>query len=198
MTPLEDKIYNLIFSTLPENQELGWLLDESQNRSRLKRKWNRENSALLKRQLMTVERLMTAEKLVFIKNMRYARLPKLPLLKHFSLDYRAAYELDVSKCERLETLSCTDNHILSLKLQNCTQLKKIDCYFNPLKELNLAGCTLLEELNCYATSLAKLDIRNCPNLKSINCVQTNIDELDIRNCPYLEFINVDDATTLIR
>lgn len=66
-----------------------------------------------------------------------------------------ANSLDFSGCQKLTSLTCTNNQFLtSLRVASCPTLKRLSCNGNALKALDVSGCDTLAELYCQENRIA--------------------------------------------
>ena len=78
--------------------------------------------------------------------------------------------LDVSNCQNLSVLMCSDNYLTSLDLTGCTSLNRLDCSGNKLRQVpGLEACTALEHIECYANELTFLNLIDLPVLHYLSC-----------------------------
>ena len=82
--------------------------------------------------------------------------------------------LDLSGCDALEFLNCSNNQLTSLNVSGCTTLTSLDCSNNLLKSLNVSGLTKLEVLWCAGNLLTSLSINNCPKLNWLECYNNQL------------------------
>ena len=100
-------------------------------------------------------------------------------------------ELDVSGCSALTYLDCFDNHLTELDVSGCSALMYLDCGRewsdgNKLTELDVSGCSALTYLNCSGHQLTELDLSGKSALKNLYCSSNQLTELDVSGCPDLE------------
>ncbi len=89
-------------------------------------------------------------------------------------------ELRLGKAQKLEKLSCAENHIKKLDVSDCRALTELICHDNEdLAALNVSHCPRLTELKCYSTSISQLDLRANTELTILDCYNTRVSELDV-------------------
>jgi Leucine-rich repeat (LRR) protein len=73
--------------------------------------------------------------------------------------------LDLSGCDALEFLDCSNNQLTGLNLSSCTALYSLDCSNNLLSLLDLSDCTALEVLWCASNewTFSTLPVSNAAN-----------------------------------
>lgn len=122
-------------------------------------------------------------------------------------------ELDVSGCEKLNSLSITGNSITAadasgcaalfelfadgcglteLDITGCENLSWIRAAENRLTELDISDCPLLDYIHVSDNLLTELDVSNVPDLYFLSCVGNGLTELDITNCPKLQYLYAAD------
>ncbi|WP_369684474.1 C10 family peptidase [Porphyromonas uenonis] len=87
--------------------------------------------------------------------------------------------LDVSRCNTLTKLDCSENSLQSLDVSGCNALTVLDCSENSLQSLDVSGCNTLSELYCYYNSLQSLDVSSCNALTVLYCSGNSLQSLDI-------------------
>lgn len=72
--------------------------------------------------------------------------------------------IDLSNCEKLERLDCSETRITSLDVSNCKKLEYLNCSNTYIKSLDVSQCKELGLLDCSDTRLASLDVSKCAEL----------------------------------
>ncbi|NPV92683.1 MAG: hypothetical protein HPY50_18095 [Firmicutes bacterium] len=96
-----------------------------------------------------------------------------------------AGSLDLSDCEALEYLDCTDNALTALTVSGCTVLEELNCEDNQLTSLDVSGLTALAALECRDNQLTDLDVSGCTTLTVLACSRNQLTELDLSDCTAL-------------
>jgi len=106
--------------------------------------------------------------------------------------------LDVSKCETLYNLDCSQNYLDSLDISQNLMLASIYCSSNSLTGLDASANTELSKLICENNQITTLNITGTSALGELNCKNNRIAELDLSNKPALLNIYCDynDLTSL--
>jgi hypothetical protein len=94
--------------------------------------------------------------------------------------------LNVTGCTALSSLTCTDNHSLTiLDLSTCSALTSLNCNACSLTYLDLSGLSALTSVICYGNFLTGLIVMGCVALVTLDCFSNVIDSLDVSPCPAL-------------
>ena len=93
--------------------------------------------------------------------------------------------LDLSGCEALETLACSDCALTELDLSGCRALEYLNCADNRLTTLDVSGCPALQSIECNGNRITALDTTGCPALEYLNCTDNELSELNIAGCSVL-------------
>ena len=94
--------------------------------------------------------------------------------------------LDVSRCNTLSVLDCSENLLQSLDVSSCKTLRELDCSRNSLQSLDVSGCNTLTRLYCSKNSLQSLDVSGCNTLESLDCSENSLQSLNVSGCNTLE------------
>ena len=97
--------------------------------------------------------------------------------------------LDVSRNNKLETMSIFDNKMTSLILGNQPNLRKLTCYDNALTRLDLSGCSALSNLYCSNNQLKTLSLGSNTALSSLTCRDNPLTSLDLSQNTRLTSLN---------
>ena len=104
-----------------------------------------------------------------------------------NLDNVDFYTIDLSKNEKLDSLSCVGSTVNYLNLNHNQNLKKLDCSGSHVRQLRFYLGMQLTHLNCANSELSHLrDIGYCESLKTLNCTGNRISVLDISELSQLE------------
>jgi len=104
-----------------------------------------------------------------------------------NLDNVDFYTIDLSKNEKLDSLSCVGSTVNYLNLNHNQNLKKLDCSGSHVGQLRFYLGMQLTHLNCANSELSDLrDIGYCESLKTLNCTGNRISVLDISELSQLE------------
>ena len=90
--------------------------------------------------------------------------------------------------ERLMTLNCSDNSLISLDVSALEMLKTLDCSNNQLKSLDVSTCSRLEELICSYNKLESIDVSKCPELFKLYCNSNLLKTLNMSGCPQMSLL----------
>ena len=69
--------------------------------------------------------------------------------------------LDISGCEQLVSLDCSNNNLEALDIENNAGLEKIDCHGNGITGLDLYQLTELTHLDCSGNALTEINVGAC-------------------------------------
>lgn len=98
-------------------------------------------------------------------------------IKVDGLEYTA---LDFTRFKDIDTISCSQNKLTSLKVEGLTHLKSIIFSTNDLKEVSLKGCCALEMVvGTYNFNLASVDVTGCNSLKHFMFMYTGLEQFDV-------------------
>ncbi|UTC62676.1 hypothetical protein E4O05_01895 [Treponema sp. OMZ 787] len=87
--------------------------------------------------------------------------------------------------EKLQTLTCNANKLISLTFNINSVLKDLNCAQNQLTKLNVHPCRQLETLKCGNNKLTSLDLSGLNKLTKAECWQNNLTELKLTGCTAL-------------
>jgi len=91
-------------------------------------------------------------------------------------------ELKINNCQKLTSVSCSDNNLKKLDIKNCPQLENLICFHNYLTDLDLSNCQQLKVLNCDDNDLINLTLPNdCSNLTELYCEYNDLTTLNLSN-----------------
>ncbi len=99
--------------------------------------------------------------------------------------------LNVSKCNTLEFIDCSENILTSLDIRNCSRLYEFYCEVNRLKELKLRKYKKLFYLSCAYNYLEHIELKGCRKLVSLICKQNRLNTLDVSKCLCLSTVNIE-------
>lgn len=119
---------------------------------------------------------------LFIDEIENIDLSNLKHLESVTCSGKKLKEINLSGCDRVETIWCGNNKNLeSINLTGCSSLSTLFCEENPsLTTLDISTCYSLTSLDCEGNiRLTKLDVTNNHQLNWIRCCNTSIRELDI-------------------
>ena len=89
--------------------------------------------------------------------------------------------MDLSGCDRLTVLFCSDNSLTGLNLGGCSALAIAECARNSLSMINLGGGVSLKRLDCGGNSLTSLDLDDCIALEQLFCTENYLQRIDLSN-----------------
>ena len=98
-------------------------------------------------------------------------------------------ELDVSKNEFLQRLTCSSSNMTSLDVSHNTELELLDCGGSSLTALDLSHNTALRSLNCNNNRLIELDISKNTALAWLHCSNNQLTALDVSDNTALRELN---------
>ena len=115
--------------------------------------------------------------------------------------------IDVSNCDKLETLSVLFSQVSNIDVSNCLDLIILNLEHNMIYSIDIANNINLETLIIDDNLISSVDMTNNPNLRVIDiadnpnleCVDirngnnTNINSFHSSNTPSLSCISVDDS-----
>ena len=122
--------------------------------------------------------------LTFLKCKGYLSRPPVPYRNYLT-------SLDVSRCNTLTKLDCSENSLQSLDVSGCNTLSELYCYYNSLQSLDVSGCNALTVLYCSGNPLQSLDITHNEALTKLSCWGNQLETLDLSQC--LNLVHVDLA-----
>ena len=99
--------------------------------------------------------------------------------------------LDVSHCNTLIWLDCSENLLQSLDITHNEALTGLACYDNQLETLDLSHARALDRLIVADNRLTDLDLSQCLNLGFANLSDNQLTSLDVSHNPNLEVLYCD-------
>ena len=120
--------------------------------------------------------------LTFLKCKGYLYSPPAPYRNYLT-------SLDVSRCNTLTKLDCSENSLQSLDVSGCNTLSELYCYYNSLQSLDVSSCNALTVLYCSGNPLQSLDITHNEALTKLDCWGNQLETLDLSQC--LNLVHVD-------
>ncbi|KAG2398564.1 Disease resistance protein [Vigna angularis] len=111
-------------------------------------------------------------------------IERLPSLKNLT----QLLHLDVSFCDKLQTIAELPPFLENLNLQYCTLLQTIPKLPSSLKTLNTEACTSLETLPELPTSIEILNVESCSSLGTIPELPPCLQTLNVQCCHLLRTI----------
>ncbi len=93
----------------------------------------------------------------------------------------ALYELKLSGCSDLKTLSCQANQLKTLDVARNTALVTLYCGTNKLATLDVSNNTAIKTLYCQANQITTLEVTTNTALKDLRCGTNKITTLDVSN-----------------
>ena len=87
--------------------------------------------------------------------------------------------LDVSGCNTLKVLDCSNNLLQSLDVSSCNTLFWLNCYDNQLTALDVSKNTALTKLICSKNKLTALDVSKNTALTLLGCSNNQLTALDV-------------------
>lgn len=94
--------------------------------------------------------------------------------------------LDVTGCEDLKFLFCSENKLKELCLTDCDSLETLMCENNLLDNLGVQTLPMLEQLDCSNNLLSSLEIND--GLTWLACNKNHLIELNLNHCTELEHL----------
>ena len=131
---------------------------------------------------LTSQTVTLLGKLEFLKCKGYLSSPPVPYRNNLT-------SLDVSRCNTLTKLDCSENSLQSLDVSGCNTLSELYCYYNSLQSLDVSSCNALTVLYCSGNSLQSLDITHNEALTKLDCSGNQLETLDLSQC--LNLVNVE-------
>lgn len=102
-------------------------------------------------------------------------------LIHLDCSNQQLFSLNLPAATNLEYLDCSGNLLTSLDVSSFTNLQTFYCAVNQIGTLNLDSNTALQDLRCGVNQLTVLDASNCPNLYLLSCVGNPLLALFVKN-----------------
>lgn len=99
--------------------------------------------------------------------------------------------INVSICNDLEYLDCSENWIEILNVSNNPDLQFLDCSGHRLDDLDVSNNSKLKELYCSSNtaSFGELDVSNNPELRTLYCELLGLESLDVSKNMKLEILH---------
>ena len=91
-------------------------------------------------------------------------------------------EIDVSKCTKLNTLTCNYNSLRILTVDACSGLTSLYAGGNNLSTLDVSNCYNLKLLQCHNNVLSTLDVSKNTSLETLWCHGNLMSTLDVTKC----------------
>lgn len=104
--------------------------------------------------------------------------------------------IDLSKNEMLENLTCFGNEIETLDLSHNAELKTLHCNNNKLKDINLKKNVKLELLMCYKNELTTLDLAENAALKTVYANDNKIESVKFAENAKIKILVLSNNATL--
>ena len=98
--------------------------------------------------------------------------------------------LDVSGCNTLSELYCSENLLQSLDVSGCKTLRELYCSDNLLQSLDITHNEALTGLYCFNNQLETLDLSHARALTSLNVSENRLTDLDLSQCLNLKYSNL--------
>ena len=98
--------------------------------------------------------------------------------------------LDVSRCNTLSELDCSDNLLQSLDVSSCKTLRELYCSNNLLQSLDITHNEALTGLYCFNNQLETLDLSHARALTSLNVSENRLTALDLSQCLNLLYLDL--------
>lgn len=115
----------------------------------------------------------------------------LPRITELHLEGGNYTKLDVSKCDTILSVTCSNNKLDTLSVAGCTTLTILDCALNRLKSLDISDNIHLQRLNCTDNALSELNVTANPELVDLRCSGNHIKDLDVSDHIHLEHVGAD-------
>ena len=131
---------------------------------------------------LTSQTVILLGNLTFLKCKGYLSRPPVPYRNYLT-------SLDVSRCNTLTKLDCSENSLQSLDVSGCNTLSELYCYYNSLQSLDVSSCNALTVLYCGSNPLQSLDITHNEALTKLACWGNHLETLDLSQC--LNLVTVD-------
>ena len=131
---------------------------------------------------LTSQTVILLGNLTFLKCKGYLSRPPVPYRNYLT-------SLDVSRCNTLTKLDCSENSLQSLDVSGCNTLSELYCYYNSLQSLDVSSCNALTVLYCSRNPLQSLDITHNEALTKLACWGNHLETLDLSQC--LNLVTVD-------
>ena len=94
-----------------------------------------------------------------------------------SIDNTKMTSIDLSKYTALTEVYISENRYLAtINISSCQKLNDLWCSNNQLTSLDVSNCTNLVELSCSDNQLTSLDVSNCTELNYLGCRDNNFND----------------------
>ncbi|WP_304288829.1 C10 family peptidase [Porphyromonas uenonis] len=98
--------------------------------------------------------------------------------------------LDVSRCNTLTKLDCSENLLQSLDVSSCKTLRELYCSDNLLQSLDITHNEALTGLYCFNNQLETLGLSHARALTSLNVSENRLTALDLSQCLNLQYLDL--------
>ncbi len=115
----------------------------------------------------------------------------LPRITEIHLEGGNYTALDVSKCDTLLSVTCSNNKLETLSVAGCNTLTILECPANKLKNIDLSENIHLQRLNCTDNALTELNVSNALDLVNLRCSGNRIKDLDVSNLSELDHVGAE-------
>lgn len=109
-------------------------------------------------------------------------------LRQLYAGYSALREVDLSQCEKLETLNLDKLQLKELSLANNKRLKSLSCSENNLTELDLSAHQRLEDLDCSRNALTLLTLPQEAPFLRIDASHNKLQSIPLGTYPNLQHL----------
>ena len=99
--------------------------------------------------------------------------------------------LDLSGCDKLMRMDCSENALTDLILTGCNSLEILQCHSNALTTLDVSSNHALRILGCPFNSISEIDVSACTELTTLECGYNNLETLNVTNNPQLTMLSCD-------
>lgn len=107
-------------------------------------------------------------------------------LRRLYAGYSALREVDLSQCEKLETLNMDKLQLTELSLASNKRLKSLSCSENNLTELDLSAHPYLEDLDCSRNALTRLTLPQEAPLLRLEASHNKLQSIPLGTYPNLQ------------
>lgn len=83
-----------------------------------------------------------------------------------------------------------NNNITGIDLTKANKLRTLSLYFNDIKKIDVSNLSQLEDLDLAYTGISALDISHNPKLRKLRAYGNNLSALDITKAPELTYLDV--------
>lgn len=109
-------------------------------------------------------------------------------LQYLNVSYNDLDSLNLSFNENLDTLRCSNNHLVNINIEGCTQLTYFWCNYNNLSTLDITQNSSLKRLSCYNNQIQDLNLEENLDLIFLSCGNNPIDSLNLQQNTNLNVI----------